>query len=88
MLRFLAIGADPRDWLPGRDTAAPLSFTLPAGISVGDYDLLLSLPDSDRRLASDPRYAIRIANADDPAKRQRWMANVGAFDLGTKLTVR
>lgn len=79
---------DPRRWLPGAAAAVTLRVAVPVDLSAGAYDLLLALPDADRRLGGDPRYAVRIANADDAARGQRWDAALGAFQLGTTLEVR
>ncbi len=85
--RLRADGADPRGWLPGVDTAATLRIALPGDLAAGAYEVLFALPDADLRLAGDARYAIRVANADDPAKGQRWDDGLGAFGLGTVLTI-
>jgi Domain of unknown function (DUF4832)/Domain of unknown function (DUF4874) len=85
--RIRADGADPRGWVPGADITVRLQVALPASLATGRYDVLFALPDADPRLARDGRYAIRVANADDPRKRQRWVPQLGAFDLGTTLTV-
>ncbi|MES1971080.1 MAG: DUF4832 domain-containing protein [Pseudomonadota bacterium] len=86
--RISASGADPRSWTPGRDSAASLALALPDDLAAGTYELWFALPDPDRRLAGDPRYAIRVANADDQAHGQRWDAVLGAFDLGTTVAIR
>lgn len=86
--RIVADGVDPRRWLPGTESEAILRIALPADLAPGPYDLLLALPDADQRLADDPRFAIRFANADDAANGQRWNASHGAFSLGTAVTVQ
>ena len=88
-IRELPVGdVDPRRWLPGAATSETVTARLPTDLAPGTYDVLLALPDVDPRLAHDPRYAIRFANADDPTRRQRWDPSLGAFDLGTEMTVR
>jgi hypothetical protein len=42
-------------------------------------EVCISAPDSSPRLAPDPRYAIRFANAEDKAKGQIWDAEKGRF---------
>lgn len=86
--RLEAQGADPRRWLPGTDTAETLTMTLPDDFPVGVREVWLALPDADRRLRADARFAVRLGNADDAAKGQRWDATLGAFALGTSVDVR
>lgn len=86
--RIAASGADPRGWLSDQDNAAPLDLTLPGNLGTGTYDVLLALPDAASSLRGDARFAIRPANADDATSRQQWDAAVGAFMLGTQLSVR
>ncbi|MCP9750196.1 DUF4832 domain-containing protein [Ferruginibacter sp. HRS2-29] len=40
------------------------SFSLPKGITAGQYELLLNLPDGYASLQNDPSYSIRLANTD------------------------
>lgn len=49
----------------------------PDDIALGDATVSLWLPDADEQLATDPRYAIRLANADV------WDAARGTNTLGT-----
>ncbi len=85
-------GVDPRDWRPSSDDGSPLQVVLevalPHALLPGDYELGIGLPDASATLARDPRYAIRPANADAPARGQRWDAATGAFMTGATLTVR
>jgi len=85
--RLVARDADPRRWLPGADRAETLTVTLPEDVQ-GAQDVWLALPDAGPRLKDDARFAIRPANADDPAKGQAWDAAHGAFALGTMVEVR
>jgi hypothetical protein len=84
--RLPARGADPRRWPPGADTRETLTVTLPNDVS-GAQDVWLALPDAGPRLKDDPRFAIRLANADDGAKGQGWDEQRGAFALGTTVDV-
>lgn len=72
----LPLTADPRRWLPnGVISAINEQVEIPAGASEGTYHLYLWLPDSYESIASDPRYAVRLANADT------WCAETGYNDL-------
>jgi hypothetical protein len=86
--RLAAKGGDPRLWLPGTDTAETLKINLPQTLPAGRWQVWLALPDDDRRLQADPRFAIRLANADDAVKGQEWDAATGAFALGTTVDIR
>ena len=85
--RLPIAGVDVRDWAPGADIAAGGSVTLPATMAAGAYDVYLAMPDAASRLAGDVRYALRPANADVPAGGQGWDAALGAFRLGTTVSV-
>ena len=86
IVRIPLAGVDPRQWTPGQAILIKLRVTLPAGLASGHHALLLALPDEDPRLADDPRYAIRPANADQGG--QGWDAALGAFALGSRITLR
>jgi len=86
--RIAAHGGDPRQWLPDTDTPVALTISLPADMPAGTYEVLLALPDPDARLRHDPRFAIRLANADHADKGQGWRESLGAFALGTQVEVR
>jgi len=85
--RLEARGADPRRWLPGTETRETLTVTLPQNV-LGAQEVWLALPDAGPRLRHDPRFAIRPANADVPARGQGWDPMLGAFSLGAVLEVR
>ena len=86
--RLEAQGADPRRWLPGADTVETLKISLPVDLPAGAREVWLALPDADTRLTDDPRFAARLANADDTAKGQKWDAAMGAFALGTRVNIQ
>jgi len=86
--RLEAQGGDPRRWLPGTDTTETLTVNLPDNIPAGRREIWLALPDADSQLKADPRYAVRLGNADDTAKGQRWDAALGAFALGTTVEIQ
>ncbi|TGX52549.1 DUF4832 domain-containing protein [Sphingomonas gei] len=85
VFRLPAAGIDPRQWQPGMTLSLPLDIALPRPLKRGSYDVLVALPDLSPRLAADPRYAIRPANADDPTTGQGWDAALGAFRTGTSV---
>lgn len=87
VLRLPVEGVDAREWLPGSVRRIQLNVALPRSMAAGTYALSIALPDPAPRLAADPRYAIRLANADDVAAGQRWDEDIGAFRLGSDLEV-
>lgn len=84
--RLTTQGGDPRRWLPQTDTSQTLAAAVPGDL-LGEQEVWLALPDAGSRLKDDPRYAIRLANADDGAKGQRWDPQSGAFSFGTFVNV-
>jgi hypothetical protein len=81
------------DDLRGVDPAAssPTTFRfgwhVPANAPVGSYQLELAAPDASPSLAHDPRYALRFANADQPAAGRAWSPADASFRLGLAITV-
>lgn len=61
--------------------ALDLYAALPPDLPAGTYMLLLALPDPEPALADDPRYAIRLTNAD------LWDEATGYHDLGLTVNV-
>lgn len=54
---------DPRRWLPDNgEIKIRAKITIPSSLAVGEYDLLLNLPDPEKTLNSNPGYSIRLAN--------------------------
>lgn len=88
VVRLALPSVDPRTWLPNTTSTVSAGFTVPPGTPTGAYDVMLALPDSAASLASDVRFSVRPANADNNAKSQSWDAVLGAFRAGTVLTVR
>jgi Domain of unknown function (DUF4832)/Domain of unknown function (DUF4874) len=77
--------------LPSQATASTrqtITVPVPAGAAKGSYTLHLGAPDVHTATASDARFAVRFANADDTAKGQSWDATSGLFKVGTQLTVK
>ncbi len=86
--RLKAQDADPRRWLPRTDTTETLKISLPADFPTGAREVWLALPDADSQLMADPRFAVRLANADNAAQGQKWDADMGAFALGTTIEIQ
>jgi hypothetical protein len=62
-LFILAFNTQIQKWFTGK-ISLKQSFTLPAAITAGDYELLLNLPDGYKSLQRNPAYSIRLANED------------------------
>ena len=78
----LPLSADPRRLLPNNYVSAiNEQVEIPAEIPQGTYHLYLHLPDKYSSIASDPRYAVRIANAGV------WDANTGWNDLNADVVI-
>ena len=65
-----------------------VTVALPDAAQTGDYDVLLAVPDAFAATRSDPRFAVRFANADAAPAQQAWLAAEGAFRTGSTLRVR
>ena len=80
----VTLAADARRLLPepGSTRAVAVSATVPAGTPAGTYSAYLALPDSSPNLQGDPRYSIRLADAN------MWNAATGLNDLSFPVTVR
>jgi hypothetical protein len=68
---------DPRFWIPEETHKFTLACTL-SDMSAGQYKLYLNLPDPYPSLHNDPRYSIRLANADmwEPATGYNYITTV------------
>jgi hypothetical protein len=84
----LSTSVDPRSWTAGNSFTHDVPVTVPAGTQVGEHDVYIALPDGAGQLGSDARFAVRPANADNAGSRQGWDVSLGAFRLGTGLTVK
>lgn len=73
--------SDPRSWQPDATTTIAETLTLPADMVAGTYGLYLHLPDADSRLAANPAYTVRLANADI------WDSTTGYNNLNAQVTV-
>jgi hypothetical protein len=68
-------------------TRISVALPVPATADKGDYDVLLSAPDVFALTASDARFAVRFANADNAGAGQTWEAGAARFKAGTTLRV-
>ncbi len=68
-------------------TRLTIGVTIPSGAQTGDYDVYLSAPDIFATTASNPRFAVRFANADNASLGQSWDASAAMFKAGTTLNV-
>ena len=75
------IDATVQAWFPGI-IRLDQQIRLPAGISAGQYELLLNLPDKYETLQNNPDYSIRLANTDC------WEPNTGYNKLNHDITVK
>jgi Domain of unknown function (DUF4832)/Domain of unknown function (DUF4874) len=69
-------------------TRVTINLTIPAAAQTGDYDVHLSAPDVFSTTATDPRFAVRFANADNASLKQNWDASTALFKTGTSLAVQ
>lgn len=84
----LATAVDPRTWTPGNVFTHDVSLAIPQAAASGEYDIYIALPDGAAQLNGDVRFAVRPANADNAVNRQAWDAALGAFRVGTIVTLQ
>ena len=78
----IALSADPRAWLPnGAVSTVSEQLTIPSSVPAGTYQLYLHLPDLYASLASNPAYAVRLANTG------LWDATTGMNALNASVVV-
>lgn len=78
----IALSADPRAWLPnGAVATINEQLTIPSSVPAGTYQLYLHLPDLYASLASNPAYAVRLANTG------LWDATTGMNALNASVVV-
>lgn len=79
----IRLSADARRDLPlgGQTRTLDYTVSLPGGTALGNYALHLNLPDEASSIASDPRYAIRLANTG------MWNNSTGYNNLNATLAV-
>ena len=69
-------------------TRLAINLTVPGNAPVGDYDVLLGAPDVFSTTAGLSAFAVRFANADNPAQAQAWDDGAARFVTGATLSVR
>lgn len=81
---------DLRMLAPTAQAASRISVlvNVPAGATRGSYAVYLAAPDIYDRNASDARFAVRFANADDSGKGIAWSTSTGRLSTGTSVTVQ
>jgi hypothetical protein len=87
---LIAEGAGDMRLLPSQansSTRIVVAMDIPAGASPGDYDVYVSMPDIGASTKNIADFAVRFANADDPAKGQVWEAANFRYKTGMTLTV-
>jgi Domain of unknown function (DUF4832)/Domain of unknown function (DUF4874) len=80
-VRRFTFATDIRRWFSGTIKLYE-TFTLPADISPGEYEVLLNMPDKYPSINTRPEYAIRVANKDV------WEDATGYNNLGYTLTIQ
>lgn len=71
----------------GSSRRITLTMAIPAGAQVGDYTVLVGVPDIFAGTANDPRFSVRFANADNLSVGQAWDAPSARFNVGTGVRV-
>lgn len=77
----LTFSTDIRRWYTG-SISLQQTFTMPSGITTGNYDLLLNMPDNAATLNTNPNFSIQLANNDT------WESTTGYNKLKGILTVK
>ena len=85
-LYYASPSTDPQQWMPGAAVQLNQSFCLPADIPIGNYELLLHLPDPEPSLYGNPHYSIRLAYLL-PGSIDPWESSTGFNNLGHTLEV-
>lgn len=76
------IDNDPRKWLPENgNITIDVNVTIPADFVIGEYDVLLNLPDPAPLLNSKKEYSIRLAN------KNTWEDKTGYNNLLTSIII-
>jgi len=83
---YAHLDSDPRYWFSGEIISINESICIPPDMSIGDYDVLLNLPDPQASLIDRPEYSIRLASALGPD--EVWEPTTGYNDLGLTLNVQ
>lgn len=84
---FAELDDDPRFWFADNTTHNILeTICIPGTLPLGDYEVLLNLPDPMTSLTANPDYSIRLANLL-PDNSDVWEAATGFNNLGHILTI-
>lgn len=85
-----ASAGDLRELVPQAtaSTRLRLTLTMPAAARPGLHDVWLGVPDVFAATGSDPRFAVRFANADTADGLQAWSVAQGRFRTGTTVRLR
>jgi hypothetical protein len=88
----LSRDTDARRWLPGTNYVLKTQLSLPANMPMGNYEMLLNLPDPASSLYGNTAYSIRLANSNAVSSAGNvlgdvWEAATGYHHLGQTLTV-
>jgi hypothetical protein len=88
----LSRDTDARRWLSGTNYVVNAQLSLPSDIPLGDYEMLLNLPDPATSLYTNTAYSIRLANSNAVSSsgtvlKSVWEANTGYHRLGQILTI-
>ena len=85
-----ASGGDLRD-LPAQASSSSrlrVRMSVPPAAQPGVHDVWLGVPDIFAATESDPRFAVRFANADAADAQQGWSAAQGRYRTGTTVLLR
>jgi len=77
----LPFTTDIRKWYTGTINLQQ-TLTMPAGITSGNYDVLLNMPDNAATLNTNPNFSIQLAN------NNTWESTTGYNKLQGTLTVK
>lgn len=77
----IPLQTDPRAWLPDEPIVIQENLQLPDGLSPGNYNVSLALPDPEPGLSGRPEFAIQLANPG------LWDADTGRHDLGVSVRI-
>ncbi len=80
-IKKFTFATDIRRWFTG-SIKLDESFTIPADMTKGEYEILLNMPDKYPAISTRPEYAIRLANKDV------WEETTGYNKLGYSITIQ
>jgi hypothetical protein len=84
----LTTAHDARMLKPSEERSFLFNGSIASGATSGIYDVFIAAPDAAATLASNTRYAIRFANADNAPVGQNWDTTRGAFKTGLAVVVQ